>query len=174
MQGGPGGPGVSGGGSREFQGGSLGPSVQQQFACKAKFLNLRCAPLCARPLFWYTPSQPHQPKPQPVLFPYKTSFFTDGSADPSNLPNVRLSSSSTIRYYGNGVGGHSGITPGPLHRELRPLLCCKSSDYVVRLTYTLTTVLLFYMQIILFATAFDQHTGNLKRMVIYGLSLPLN
>ena len=120
----------------------------QQFACKGEVSEFTLCTGIPETTFWYTPPQPYRPKPQPVLFPCKTSFFTDGSADPSNLPNVRLSSWSVVQSETMGMVSEviSGIMPGPLHNILRAetfallqvlRLCCEADIYIDNSTVVL-------------------------------------
>ena len=68
-----------------------------EFRCKMETSDFtRCTGIPETP-FFCCPSTPLVPEPQVVLFQERTTFFTDGSANPANLPNVGLSSWSVVK-----------------------------------------------------------------------------
>ena len=69
--------------------------------------------------FWSDPGHLEPWRPDMIL--PSADLFTDGSASPTDLPNVRLSAWAVVRANPNGtmVDVASGPTPGPVHNILR-------------------------------------------------------
>ena len=92
-----------------------------EFRCKMDTSDFTRCTKIPETRFFCCPSTPFAPEPHTVLFKERASFFTDGSANQANPPNIRLSSWSVVHSDHMGRLTHisSGITRGLVHNILR-------------------------------------------------------